>query len=307
MHAAQAEFIRKIPTREAFSYANEIASRLRNAKKVCESEECWNAARAAVAGCSVSNVPRQEQNYWLPFNLSIPHIITRHCGFVFQLAKSDREKCHKTAFRADNELQLHATCQALFTMRWCENFVSRFRCPSCQKLPTGKAGQKNILTIKSCHQANFNQENRTWSSFACLIALLEPHECKQHTKWTQKTSFFCVDFVSRKRGWVNTVKKKHRSRATTEGTQWQASNSTNTHTSHLSITSKILQIDVEFASQIHQREAWWIIARAWFLSWRKPRAVLCAFLEWGAPREMSNRKSAFIIACKLQPCCATVN
>lgn len=41
-----------------------------------------------------------------------------------------------------------------------------------KKKPEGRT------TIKSCHQ----QKTPTWWSFACLITLLEPHECKQQTK-----------------------------------------------------------------------------------------------------------------------------
>lgn len=72
-------------------------------------------------------------------------------------------------------------------------------------------------TLKRCHH-----KRPTWSSFACLITLLEPHECKQQTK---KIKWFGI--VSRKHGRVSTIKvymkkkaAKHRSRAT-EGTQWK--------------------------------------------------------------------------------------
>lgn len=75
---------------------------------------------------------------------------------------------------------------------------------------------------KRCHRKT-PIRRPTWSSFACLITLLEPHECKQQTTHEMKIKWF--EIVSRKHGWVNTIKsvhgkKQHRSRAT-EGTQWK--------------------------------------------------------------------------------------
>lgn len=65
---------------------------------------------------------------------------------------------------------------------------------------------------KSCHHRS-PIKRPNWSSFACLITLLEPHECKQQTTYGRTKKWFQI--VSRKHGWVSAIKKVYMKKRTT--------------------------------------------------------------------------------------------